>query len=184
MRGNGMSNDVREFLVKRGLTIKNGALSQADARARSERYGLPTLMRNTCAFINEQAGEVLVEGHYYLPPQPLVNSFSFVRRDTEYIMQLEAILTPRLVFVERKWRDRPPSDFFNWICSVVSPPPPCRVQIPYACEIPDQPFSEEEVKKWFFYLLSGLQRSHMPSRQLAKSGNPSSVLFFAQGTQL
>ena len=179
-----MNSDLREFLDKRGLTMKNGASSQADARARLERYGLPSLMQDTCAFINEQAGGVLIQGHDYLPPQPLVNSFTFVRHGTEFTMQLEAHSTPRLVFVERKWRNRPPSDFFNWICSLIAPRPPCHVQIPYSCEVPDRPASEDEVKQWFFYLLSGLQRSHMPSRQQAKNVNVSSILSFAPGTQL
>jgi hypothetical protein len=123
-------------------------------------------MRETCAAINHEAGRYLVEGHYYLPPEPMINSFVFVRRTTEFVMQLEATgRGPSLVFIVRKWRDRPPSDFLGWLFRLLDVPP-CRVRVPCAYVINQDVVSEQEVKRWFFFLLSGLDRQYAPTLPL------------------
>jgi hypothetical protein len=153
---------VRSFLYKHHLAPADSQFSQAQARSRIDKSSLPRLMRETCAAINSESGTYLLEAHCYLPPQPMVNSFTFVRRKTEYTMQLEAgALGPTLVFIVRKWRDRPPSDFLGWLFRLLNVPP-CSVNVPYSYQVNENTVSAHEVKRWFFFLLSDLDRKYAP----------------------
>ena len=159
-------SSLRNFLHEHLLAPTYSGFSQAQARSRIEESSLPHLMRETCSAINHEAGRHLVDGHYYLPPQPMVNSFAFVLRTTEFVMQLETTgLGPCLVFIVRKWRDRPPSDFLGWLFRLLDVPP-CRVHVPYAYMVNENIVSEQEVKRWFFFLLSGLDRQYAPTLPL------------------
>ena len=45
---------------------------------------------------------------------------------------------------------------------------PLTVDIKLAGEIQEETISERQVQKWFFYLLSGLNRSYMPTLKRRK----------------
>jgi hypothetical protein len=152
---------VREFLEKRRLVNKKNDFSAAERRSRLETSGLPRLMESVCDTINREAGRVIVDGHSYMAPQPLVNCFTFIRHDMEYVMQLELHgANPILVFVARKWRDGSANSFIRWFVRLILPV--ASESIVHTCQVEENCVSEQDVKAWFFYLLSGLRRRFLP----------------------
>jgi hypothetical protein len=159
MRGEPTS--VREFLEMYYLAKKKNAFSVAESRSRIEQSGLPDLMETVSRAINGEAGRVIVDAHFYLSPQPLVNSFTFVRDDTEYVMQLEVgAANPVVKFVVRKWEDHSRSDFVRWVLRLLGCPP-LHVSVAYTYEILERA-SEKNVQRWFFFLLSGFNSRFLP----------------------
>ncbi len=92
-----------DFLEEQHLTPRVDARSVAQVRAQLEGSPLPDLLRETAGEINRKVGSVMIEAHTYLPPEPLVCSFTYVKGNIEFIMQLEVLgAKPSLVFVTRK----------------------------------------------------------------------------------
>jgi hypothetical protein len=154
---------VKDFLQERHLTRRNNGVPSAQTRERLERSHLLEMMRGFCAAINTEAGAVIVEEHYYLPPEPVVSSFAFTKGLTEYVMRVELwSASPSLVFVTRRWRDTSLSRFFRWVNWFVDLEP-LSVSVKCTCTLEEEDVSEEEIKRCFFYLLSGFGSSYIPS---------------------
>lgn len=159
---------LKAFLEERHLTQKDTSFFQTQVRDRIERSPLLEIMRDTCTAINKEAGRVVVEGHHYLAPEPVICSFTFIKGDTEFVMRVElADPKPRLVFVTRRWRNTSSNGFVRWIYRLAEVEP-LSVNVKFNCELPFDDISEQEVQQWFFYLLSGLSRTYTPSFQHRK----------------
>ena len=159
---------LKYFLQERHLTRKNDGVPLAQARQRLEQSQLLKTMRDICAAINTEAGTVIVDEHHYLPPEPVVSSFAFSRGQTEYVMRLELSgPRPSLAFITRKWRDTSPNRVYGWFYRFVDLEP-LSMNLTFSCEIKEENVSDEEVKRCFYYLLSGLSRSYTPSFQFCK----------------
>ncbi len=154
---------LKDFLQERHLTRKNDGLPLAQARQRLEQSQLLKTMRDICAAINKEAGTIIVNEHYYLPPEPVVSSFAFTKGHTDYVMRLELWgPRPSLVFVTRRWRDASSNRLFRWIYQLAEMEP-LSVNFKFSCELREENVSAEEIKRCFYYLLSGLSRSYTPS---------------------
>jgi hypothetical protein len=159
---------LKDFLQERHLTHKYDFIPLLDARQRLEKSLLLETMRDICVEINAEAGTVIVDEHHYLPPEPIISSYMFKRGQTEYVMRLELWgPTPCLVFITRKWRDDSSNRFSRWIYRLAGMEP-VSVNIKLSCELPAEGVSGEEIKRCFYYLLSGLSRSYIPSFQPCK----------------
>jgi hypothetical protein len=154
---------LADFLKERRLMQKYSGPPSTQARQRLEQSQLLKSMREICAEINGEAGTVIVDEHQYLAPEPVVSSFTFTRGQTEYVMRLELWgPRPSLLFVTRKWRDSAQNKLSRWFYRLVQVEP-VSVNLKFTCEIQSEHPSEEEVKRCFFYLLSGWSRSYLPS---------------------
>ena len=154
---------LKDFLRERRLTRRDDGFLLAQARQRLEESQLLKTMQDICAEINSEAGTVIVDEHHYLPPEPVVSSFAFTRGQTEYVMRLELWRpTPSLVFVTRKWRDTSPNRLFRWFYRLIELEP-VSMNLKLSCELGEGHASAEEIRRCFYYLLSGLSRSYIPS---------------------
>jgi hypothetical protein len=163
------SASLAQFLKERQLMPANDTFAMERGRERVERSGLLRMMQETCAAINELAGRTVVDVHTFLPPEPILACFIFVEDGTEYLIRLELQeATPTLVFAERRWRDTVTNDFVRWAYRLADIEP-ITVNVKLIHEIHDDRISAEQVREWFFYLISGLNRSHAPSFRQASS---------------
>jgi hypothetical protein len=155
---------LHDFLKEQHLTRNESDFTRLQARERLRKSQLLQTMQDVCAAINRETGRVIVEEHHYLPPEPVVSSFTFVKGETEYLMRLELWGTsPALVFISRKWRDFSTKiDFFRWIYRITELEP-VTMSVRFSCQLEKEEVSEQEVQRWFVYLLSGLRRSYIPS---------------------
>jgi hypothetical protein len=168
------SVSLRNFLEERHLTRKDNGHLVAQTRCRFEQSRLLEMIDGACAAFNREAGTAVVEGHAYLPPEAMVRSFVFVEGQKEYVMRLDLWGTkPALVFLVRKWRDTSSNRLLRWIYRLAETDP-LAVKIKFVGEIQEETVSEQEVQRWFFYLLSGLSRSYVPALKPLKGlPNPS-----------
>jgi hypothetical protein len=159
---------LKHFLHKRQLTRKNNGVPLAETRQRLEQSHLLKTMRDIRDAINSEAGTVIVDEHHYLPPEPVISSFVFARGQTEYVMRLELSgPRPSLVFITRKWRDTSPNGLFRWIYRFAELEP-LSISLKFTSELQEESVSREELKRCFYYLLSGLSRSYTPSFRFCK----------------
>jgi hypothetical protein len=152
-----------EFLSERSLITRDDYQRMEWARKRVEASGIVSLMMETCTTINKIAGENIVDVHTFLPPEPILCCFIYVEGGTEYFMRLElqgAILT--LNFAERNCRDTVSNDFVRWVHRLADVEP-VSINVRLIHEFRDIRVSVEQVQEWFKYLISGLDRSYMPS---------------------
>jgi len=157
------SPSLAKFLKERQLIPASDTFALERGRERVERSGLLRMMQETCGAINELAGRTIVDAHTFLPPEPILACFIFVEDGTEYLIRLELQeATPTLVFSERRWRDTVTNDFVRWAYRLAEIEP-ISINVKLIHEIHDDRVSAEQVRKWFFYLISGLNRSHAPS---------------------
>lgn len=151
------------FLEERRLRKKDNGHCSAEMRRQLEESALLKVVDATCALFNREAGEAVIEAHAYLPPEPVVRSFTFAKDGTEYVMRLDLWGTkPTLVFMTRKWRDNSPNGFVRWFWRILQAEP-LRVEIVLTGEILEGTVLQEDVQEWFFYLLSGLSSRYLPS---------------------
>jgi hypothetical protein len=140
----------------------NDTTAAERGRERVERSGLLRTMMETCAAVNGLAGRTIVDVHSFLPPEPILCCFIYVEHGTEYLLRLELQgETPTLIFAERKWRDTLTNDFVRWAYRLAEIEP-ITITNKLVQEIHEDTVSPEQVRKWFFYLLSGLDRSYAP----------------------
>jgi hypothetical protein len=154
---------LKDFLQQRHLTHKNDTVQLRCARQRLEKSLLLETIRDICMEINAEAGTLIVDEHHYLSPEPIICSYIFKRDHTEYVMRVELCgPRPSLVFIARKWRDDSSNRLFRQVYRFASLAP-VRVNIKFSCELPEESVSGEEIKRCFYYLLSGLSRTYIPS---------------------
>jgi hypothetical protein len=162
------SASLARFLRERQLIRASDRDALERGRERVEKSGLLRLMQETCTAINELAGRTVVDAHSFLPPEPLLGCFIFVEEGSEFILRLELRgASPFLVFAERKWRDTGINDFVRWAYRLIEAEP-MSLTVKLIHEVQDDRVSADEIRQWFFYLISGFQRSYAPAfRQIA-----------------
>lgn len=152
-----------EFLSKRKLIASDDYLGVQRAREQVEASGVVALMMETCATINRIAGETIVDMHSFLPPEPILCCFIYGENGTDYFMRLELQgATPTLSFAERKCRDTYSNDFVRWVHRLADIEP-VTITVKLEHEFQEVRVSIEQVREWFKYLVSGLDRSYMPT---------------------
>ena len=157
------SSSLMEFLRERQLIATDEACEVELARQRVEKSGVVQIMIETCALFNKLAGRTIVDVHSFLPPEPILCCFIFVEDGAEYFMRLELQGTvPTLTFAERKWRDTMTNDFVRWAHRLADIEP-VTITVKLAHEFQDISVSAEQVREWFMYLVSCMDRSRMPS---------------------
>jgi hypothetical protein len=157
------SESLAQFLKERQLIPASDTFALERGRERVERSGLLRMMQETCAAINELGGRTIVDAHNFLPPESILACFIFVEEGAEYLIRLELQEgIPTLVFAERRWRDTVTNDFVRWAYRLAEIEP-MSITVRLIHEIHDDHVSAEQVREWFFYLISGLNRSHAPS---------------------
>lgn len=157
------SASLVQFLEEQQLIPMNETQAIERGRKRVEESGLLQIMFETCAAINRLAGRTVVDVHSFLPPDPILCCFIVVERGTEYFIRLEVQgETPTLTFAERKWRDTVTNDFLRWACRLAETEP-VTINVKLVHEFRELRVSVEQVREWFMYLVSGMNRSHMPS---------------------
>jgi hypothetical protein len=153
---------LAQFLRDRHLIVADDFYAFEQARERVEKSGLLELMQETCGAINKLARGTIVDAHSFLPPEPILRCFIFVEDGAEFLMRLEMQGTiPTLVFSERKWRDTVTNDFVRWAHRLAEIEP-ITVNVKLVHEFQDLRASAEQVRQWFMYLISGLDRSYTP----------------------
>ncbi len=121
------------------------------------------MMLDTCTTINNMVGRTIVDVHSFLPPIPILCCFIYAEGGSEYFLRLELQgATPTLIFAERSCRDTVANDFVRWIHRLANIEP-VTINVKLTHEFQDICVSVEEVREWFKYLVSGLDRSHTPS---------------------
>lgn len=157
------SSSLEDFLTEQQLISTDDPYGIERARQRIEESGLVHSMVDTCNSINKMVGRTIVDVHSFLPPIPILCCFIFVGHGAEYFMRLELEgTTPTLIFAERNCRDTLGIDFVRWACRLANVEP-INITVRLVHEFHEIRFSVEQVREWFKYLVSGLDRSHMPS---------------------
>jgi hypothetical protein len=152
-----------EFLNERSLITRDDYLRMEWARKRVEASGIVSMMMETCTTINRIVGENIVDMHSFLPPEQILCCFIYAEGGTEYFMRLElqgAILA--LSFAERTCRDTVSNDFVRWVHRLADIEP-VSITVRLVHEFQEIRVSIEQVREWFKYLVSRLDRSYMPS---------------------
>ena len=156
-------SSLAEFLRERQLITTDDTYTIERARERVEEAGIVRMMLETCDLINKIAGRTIVDVHSFLPPIPILCCFIFVENGTEYFMRLEMQGTiPTLIFAERNCRDAVSNDFVRWAHRLANIDP-VTITVKLMHEFHDISVSVEQVREWFKYLVSGMDRSHVPS---------------------
>jgi len=156
-------SSLAEFLRERQLITTDDTYTIERARERVEEAGIVRMMLETCDLINKIAGRTIVDVHSFLPPIPILCCFIFVENGTEYFMRLEMQGTiPTLIFAERNCRDTVSNDFVRWAHRLANIDP-VTITVKLTHEFHDISVSVEQVREWFKYLVSGMDRSHVPS---------------------
>jgi hypothetical protein len=157
------SASLLEFLRERQLTPVDDMYGVERARERVEKSGIVPMMLETCSIINKLAGRTIVDVHSFLPPEPILCCFIFVEDGAEYFMRLELQGSiPTLTFAERKWRDTVTNDFVRWAHRLADIEP-VTITVKLVHEFQEVRVSVEQVREWFIYLVSCMDRSRTPS---------------------
>jgi hypothetical protein len=157
------SASLAQFLNDRHLISTDETTGMERARDRVEASGIVNTMTETCATINGMAGRTIVDMHSFVPPEPIFCCFIFAEDGTEYFMRLELQGTiPTLSFSERKCRDTVSNDFVRWVHRLADIEP-VTITIKLVHEFQEVHASAYQVREWFKYLISGLDRNYIPS---------------------
>jgi hypothetical protein len=157
------SASLTKFLKERQLIAVDETCEVDQARERVEKSGVVQLMNETCTLVNKLAGRTIVDVHSFLPPEPIICCFIFAEESAEYFMRLELQGTiPTLTFAERKWRDTVTNDFVRWAYRLADIEP-VTITVKLVHEFRDIRVAPEQVREWFMYLVSSMDRSHTPS---------------------
>ena len=156
-------SSLAEFLRERHLITVDCAADVEHGRQLVEKSELLPIMFDTCTAINTLAKKVIVDGHSFLPPEPILCCFTYVEDEAEYFMRLELQgATPTLVFSELRWRNEVTSDFVRWVHRLAGIEA-ITTNIKLIHEFQDISVSVPQVRQWFMYLISGMEHSRKPS---------------------
>ena len=157
------SASLLEFLQERQLILVDDTYGMEQARERIEKSGLVQMMLETCATINRLAGRTIIDSHSFLPSIPILCCFIFVEDGTEYFIRLELQgPIPTLIFAHRKCRDTVTNDFVRWAHRLADIEP-VTITVKLVHEFQDISVSPQQVREWFMYLVSCMDRSRTPS---------------------
>lgn len=133
-------------------------------REQLDKSELLVLMEHIAEEVNARAGDLVIEVQSYLPPEPLVRSFSFRKGDKDYILQLESWgSNPTLVFLMRNWSGPLALSALGWIYRLFGLDE-YGVGVKFTSSLQAQEVTEADVETWFIYLISGFDRDFVPVR--------------------
>jgi len=133
------------------------------AREWVEASGIVKMMLETNVTINRMAGRTIVDMHSFLLREPIFCCFIYVGNGTEYFIRLELQgAIPTLSFSGRNCRDTVSNDFVRWVHRLADVDP-VTITVNLVHEFHEINVSIEQVREWFKYLISGLDRTYMPS---------------------
>lgn len=150
------------MLEERGLIEPGTRINILSLREQLEKSDFLESLEQVSAEINARAGKLVVEVQSYMPPEPLVRSFTFKKGDADYVMQVELWEAyPTLVFLTRQWRGILPFRYFGWLLRLFGSDG-LVVHVNLRATFPPQDVTREDIEKWLMYLLSGFDRSLLP----------------------
>jgi hypothetical protein len=157
------SDSLAEFLRQRQLITTDDTYEMERVREHVEKSGIVKMMLETSATINRMVGRTIVDMHSFLLPEPIFCCFIYLENGTEYFIRLELQgAIPTLSFSERNCRDTVSNDFVRWVHRIANVDP-VTITVKLVHEFHEINVSIEQVREWFKYLVSGLDRSYMPS---------------------
>lgn len=146
-----------DFLERNVIRTDNDA-QLASFREQLDKSELLVMMEHLAAEVNESAGGLVIDVQTYLPPEPLVRSFSFQKGDKDYTLQLESWgPNPGLTFIMRQWRGPLLLSSFGWILRLLGVQEYVMV-VKFRSPISAEEATHADVEKWFMYLISGFNR--------------------------
>lgn len=152
---------LRDFL-ERNVTRRENDGQLALFREQLDKSDLLVMMERLAAEVNESARGLVIDVQSYLPPEPLVRSFSFQKGDKDYTLQLESWgPNPEVTFIMRQWRGPLLLSTFGWILRLLG------VQeyvmaVKFRSPINAEEVTDADVEEWFMYLISGFNRAFVP----------------------
>lgn len=155
---------LMEFMEKQNLVQKEPSKPLEDLRKEIEAGSLLKDMERTAGVINQAAGSLLIDAQSYLWPEPLIRSFSVQKKREEYVMQLELWEgQPALTFLLRKARETLLSRFLPWVITHWLGLHEIEVIIKSSSALNADLVTSRDIEGWFIYLLSGFDRSLLPT---------------------
>lgn len=155
---------LMEYMEDQNLLQKEPVLPLEDLRKEVEACALLKDMESTAAKINQAAGSLLIDVQSYLWPEPVVRSFSVQKKGEEFVMQLELWDgQPALTFLLRKARETALSRFLPWVFTHWLGLNEVEVAIKSSSELGLNLVTSRNIEAWFIYLLSGFERSLLPT---------------------
>lgn len=155
---------LMEFMEDQNLVQKAPSLPLEDLRKEIEASALLKDMESTAGVINQAAGSLLIDVQSYLWPEPLIRSFSVQKKREEYVMQLEVWGgQPALTFVVRKARETLFSRFLPWVLTHWLGLHEVEVNVKSSSILNVDLVASRDIEAWFIYLLSGFDRSLLPT---------------------
>jgi hypothetical protein len=151
------------YLERRLARRENGA-HLALLREQLDKSELLVMMEHIADEVNRRSRNLVIDVQSYLPPEPLVRSFSFRKGDKDYILQLESWgPNPTLTFLMRNWRGPLALSAFGWIYRLFGVDE-YAMGVKFTSPLRAEDVTEADVEKWFIYLISGFDRAFVPVR--------------------
>jgi hypothetical protein len=148
--------------LERHLARRENSAHLALLREQLDKSELMMWMVHIADKVNKRARKLVIDVQSYLPPEPLVRSFSFRKGDKEYILQLESWgPNPTLVFLMRNWSSPLALNAFGWIYCLFGLDQ-CGIGVKFTWPLQAEEVTEADVEKWFIYLISGFERAFVP----------------------
>jgi hypothetical protein len=155
---------LMEFMENQNLVQKEPALPLEDLRKEIEAGALLKDLERTAGVINQAAGSLLIDVQSYLWPEPLIRSFSVQKKREEFVMQLELWDgRPALTFILRKARETLLSRFLPWVITHWLGLHEIEVAVKSSSVLNVDLVTSRDIEGWFIYLLSGFDRSLLPT---------------------
>jgi hypothetical protein len=157
-----------KYIEERGLVGTRASVPLAALREQLDQSRLLSTMEQLSSEINLKADKLVIEVQSFLPPEPVVRSFTFQRGNQEFVMQVEIWDTkPTLVFLVRKWQGAFFRRYFGWIYRFLGLDG-FVVEVKFSALFDAADVSEVDEEKWFIYLLSGLDGPYTPTIPVAR----------------
>lgn len=155
---------LMEYMEDQKLVQKDPILPLEDLRREVEACRLLKDMESTAGKINQAAGSLLIDVQSYLWPEPVIRSFSVQKKREEFVMQIELWDgQPALTFLLRKARENACSRFLPWVFTYWLGLNEVEVAVKSSSELGVDLVASRDIEAWFIYLLSGFERSLLPT---------------------
>ena len=150
--------------LERHLAGRESGAHLALLREQLDKSELLVMMEHIADEVNRRSRNLVIDVQSYLPPEPLVRSFSFRKGDKDYILQLESWgPNPTLVFLMRNWKGPLALRAFGWIYRLFGLDEN-GIGVKFSSPLQAEEVTQADVDKWFIYLISGFDRAFMPVR--------------------
>ena len=152
-----------KYMQDQRLVRVERKISHEEYRREIENSDFIAELEHTADGINQSAGTLVVDVHSYLPPEPLIRSFSVHQGREEYSMQVE-VWHKRLVltFVLRREKANLFAQFLPWIFAHWMGLHETEMSVAFSSRVEANLVTSRDVEAWFIYLLSGFDGKHTP----------------------